>query len=131
MLAWLRAYLQGSTRPAEEKAALWASICLGWFYMLRASEYLPGIDALNAPSRVLRGSDLDFFRDGKKCQVSEADSLAVQLRDSKGDQFGRGQVRLQHATGMKFAPSEHFRSTRSSTLIGSRTVDCLFVHGRE
>ena len=104
MLTWLRAYLQGSNRPAEEKAAVWASICLGWFYMLRASEYLPGIDALNAPSRVLRGSDLDFFRDGKKCQVSEADSLAVQLRDSKGDQFGRGQVRLQHATGDDICP---------------------------
>ena len=104
MLAWLRAYLQGSNRPAEEKAAVWASICLGWFYMLRASEYLPGTDALNAPSRVLRGSDLDFFRDGKKCSVSEADSLAVQLRDSKGDQFGRGQVRLQHATGDEICP---------------------------
>ena len=104
MLAWLRAYLQGSNRPAEEKAAVWASICLGWFYMLRISEYLPGIDALNAPSRVLRGSDLDFFRDGKKCRVSEADSLAVQLRDSKGDQFGRGQVRLQHATGDDICP---------------------------
>ena len=104
MLAWLRAYLQGSNRPVEEKAAVWASICLGWFYMLRASEYLPGTDALNAPSRVLRGSDLDFFRDGKKCLVSEADSLAVQLRDSKGDQFGRGQVRLQHATGDEICP---------------------------
>ena len=104
MLAWLRAYLQGSNRPAEEKAAVWASICLGWFYMLRASEYLPGIDALNAPSRVLRGSDLDFCKEGKKCRVSEADSLAVQLRDSKGDQFGRGQVRLQHATGDDICP---------------------------
>ena len=104
MLAWLRAYLQGSNRPAEEKAAVWASICLGWFYMLRASEYLPGTDALNAPSRVLRGSDLDFFKEGRKCRVSEADSLAVQLRDSKGDQFGRGQVRLQHATGDDICP---------------------------
>ncbi|CAE7249929.1 unnamed protein product, partial [Symbiodinium necroappetens] len=89
MLVWLRTYLQGSNRPAEEKAAMWASICLGWFYMLRASEYLPGTDALNAPARVLRGSDIDFFREGKKCRVSVADSLVVQLRDSKGDQFGR------------------------------------------
>ena len=104
MLAWLCAYLQGSNRPAEEKAAVWASICLGWFYMLRASEYLPGTDALNAPSRVLRGSDLDFFKNGKKCRISEADSMAVQLRDSKGDQFGRGQVRLQHATGDEICP---------------------------
>ena len=31
MLSWLRAYLQGSNRPAEEKAAMWASICPGWF----------------------------------------------------------------------------------------------------
>ena len=53
---------------------------------------------------MLRGSDLDFFKEGKKCRVSEADALAVQLRDSKGDQFGRGQVRLQHATGDDICP---------------------------
>ena len=78
--------------------------------MLRASEYLPGTDALNAPARVLRGSDLDFFKEGKKCRVSEADSLAVQLRDSKGDQFGPGQVIFQHATGDDICPiQEHAR----------------------
>ena len=38
LLAWLRAYLQGSNRPAEEKAALWASLCLGWFYACAARQ---------------------------------------------------------------------------------------------
>ena len=53
--------------------------------MLRASEYLPGSDPLNVHTRFLRGSHLDFFRNGHRCSVMEADSLAVQLRDSKGD----------------------------------------------
>ena len=68
-------------------------------FSLPRLEYLRGSDLLCAPTRVLRGSDLDFFKDGCRCSVAHADSLAVQLRDCKGDQFGRGQVRLQHATG--------------------------------
>ena len=75
--------------------------------MLRASEYLPGTDVLSA--RVLRGSDLDFFRDGRKCVVSEADALAVQLRDSKGDQFGRGQDRRRNEICPVKALQEHAR----------------------
>ena len=42
MLTWLKRYLDGSDRPLAERSALWTSICLGWFFMLRASEYLPG-----------------------------------------------------------------------------------------
>ena len=72
--------------------------------MLRASEYLPCMDLKGTPSRVLRGSDLEFFCKGVKCRVAEADSLAVQLRDSKGDQHGRGQVKLQHGTGEAICP---------------------------
>ena len=68
-------------------------------FSLPRLQYLRGSDLLCAPTRVLRGSDLDFFKDGCRCSVAHADSLAVQLRDCKGDQFGRGQVRLQHATG--------------------------------
>ena len=64
MLTWLRRYLDGSNRPTAEKTALWTSICLGWFFMLRASEYLPGTDLCNVPTRVLRGSDLDFSAKG-------------------------------------------------------------------
>ena len=49
----------------------------------------------------------------------EADSVAVQLRDSKGDQFGRGQVRLQYATGEMICPvqalKEHARYNASWT----------------
>ena len=65
------------------------------------------------PPGCFAAATLDFFKEGKKCRVSEADSLAVQLRDSKGDQFGRGQVRLQHATGDDICPvralQEHAR----------------------
>ena len=97
MLSWIHQYLLRSSRTEAEKAALWVSVCLGWFYMLRASEYLPSLDLKGTPSRALRES----FRNGAKCLVTEADS---QLRDSEGDQYGRGQVRLQHQTGELICP---------------------------
>ena len=41
-----------------EAAALWSAMCLGWFFMFRASEYLPPQDLGCTPSRVLRGISL-------------------------------------------------------------------------
>ena len=38
---WLRSYLLDGGRDRPEAAALWSAMCLGWFFMLRASQYLP------------------------------------------------------------------------------------------
>ena len=72
--------------------------------MLRASEYIPPPACADAPSRVLRGHDLEFLHEGHPCSVWEASGVALQLRESKADQFGRGQVRIQHATGDVLCP---------------------------
>ena len=55
MLKWIFDYLLQGSRPQPEKAALWSSVCIGWFFMLRASEYLPPPNPEHAPKRVLRG----------------------------------------------------------------------------
>ena len=41
MLRWIKNYLAQGSRTRQEQAALWAAVCTGWFFMLRASEYLP------------------------------------------------------------------------------------------
>ena len=41
MLRWIKSYLAQGSRTRQEQAALWAAVCTGWFFMLRASEYLP------------------------------------------------------------------------------------------
>ena len=88
MLRWLRSYLLDGGRDRPEAAALWSAVCLGWFFMLRASEYLPPQELSGAPPRVLKGRDLEFFRDGGvRCSVWEATVVVLQLREAKNDQL--------------------------------------------
>ena len=105
MLRWLRSYLLDGGRDRPEAAALWSAVCLGWFFMLRASEYLPPQELSGAPPRVLKGRDLEFFGDsGVRCSVWEATVVVLQLREAKNDQFSRGQVRTHHLTGSPICP---------------------------
>ena len=60
--------------------ALWSAKCLGWFFMLRASQHLPPQDLLGAPPRVLRGHDLEFFKEGGvRCTLREAAAVFLQF----------------------------------------------------
>ena len=105
MLRWLHVYLHNGGRDRPEAAALWSAVCLGWFFMLRASEYLPPLEVMGAPPRVLRGRDLEFFCNGDvRCSIWEASTLVLQLREAKNDQFARGQVRTHHLTGNVICP---------------------------
>ena len=80
----------------KERQAVWASWCLGWLHA--ASFGVSSPSACNdAPSRVFRGHDLEFLHEGQQCSLWEASGVALQMRESKADQFGRGQTRIQHA----------------------------------
>ena len=105
MLRWILGYLTRGNRPLSESSALWASLCTGWFFMLRASEFLPPADPSSAPMRVMRGLDVEpFDSEQRKCSIFEATSVSIQIRQSKADQFGRGQVRIHRATGDSICP---------------------------
>ena len=82
--------------------------------MLRASEYLPPPDPTQASRRVIRGCDLTFYQEGVTTTLSQASSVSVQLRESKTDQFQRGQIRTHHCTGEEICP-----------------IKALQAHGRE
>jgi hypothetical protein len=73
-----------------------------------ASLRVPSLD--DAPERVLRGFDVEPY-DGshQRCPVFEAMSFSLQIRQSKADQFGRGQVRIHQATGLDICPVEALR----------------------
>ena len=51
-----------------------------------------------------------FLSDQGACSNREATAVALQLRQSKADQFGWGQVRIQHAIGQTICPVEALRS---------------------
>ena len=114
MLGWLKKYLAQSAVAECEKAATWAAICVGWFFMLRASEYLPPVDPNQASRRVIRGCDLTFYLDGTPVPLFQAGSISLQLQESKTDQFQRGQIRTHHRTGEEICP-----------------IEALQAHGRE
>ena len=67
----------GFTRTCK---ALWSAKCLGWLFMLQASEHLPPQYLLGAPPRVLRGHDLEFFKEGGvRCTLREAAAVFLQF----------------------------------------------------
>ena len=66
---------------------------------------LPPQELSGAPPRVLKGRDLEFFRDGDvRCSIWDATAVVLQLREAKNDQFSRGQVRTHHLTGSFICP---------------------------
>ena len=109
MLKWIFDYLAQSSRPQQERAALWCSVCIGWFFMLRASEYLPPPNPDHAPRRVLRGGDVVFYKGGLVSSFKDADEVALHLREAKNDQFQRGQIRAHHRTLAAICPVQAFQ----------------------
>ena len=71
--------------------------------MLRASEYLPPLELMGAPPRVLRGRDLEFFRnEDVRCIVfGKPRPLCCSCVRMT---FARGQVRTHHLTGNLICP---------------------------
>eukprot|EP00438_Fugacium_kawagutii_P005226 Skav210774 [mRNA] locus=scaffold3765:57404:60835:+ [translate_table: standard] len=92
MLKWLGEHLQFG--HSQEASLLWGALTLGFFFLLRASEYLDV--GYQDPNRGLRGSDITLKLNGKALgleRIREADEVVITVRGSKTDIYNRGQVR--------------------------------------
>ena len=95
MLTWLGKRLMKS----EERSLLWGALTLGFFFLLRASEYLD--TGWQDPKRGLRGADITLKSKGKTLGISDivlADEVTLLVRGSKTDIYNRGQVRNHFKT---------------------------------
>ena len=95
MLTWLGKHLMKS----EERSLLWGALTLGFFFLLRASEYLD--TGWQDPKRGLRGADITLKSKGKTLGISDivlADEVTLLVRGSKTDIYNRGQVRNHFKT---------------------------------
>ena len=103
MLQWLGERLQyGRT---SEGSLLWAALCIGFFFLLRASEYLDTgyVDA----NKGLRGGDVKLQEGGCPCplhRISHADEVVVTIRGSKTDIYNKGESRNHFCSGQDLCP---------------------------
>ena len=71
---------------------------MGYFFLLRRSEYLK-VDGKWFPY-VLQLGDIQFYdRNEDECPAHVAKIVGIKLKGAKNNQYGRNEIRFQHATG--------------------------------
>ena len=83
-------------KPPE--SVIMGGIVLGYFFLLRRSEYLK-VDGHWFPY-VLQLGDIRFYDTNEdECPAHVAGIVGIKLRGAKNNQYGRNEIRFQHATG--------------------------------
>ena len=104
MLRWLQNFLRDGGEYNEfDGIILWGAICLAFFFLLRASEYLVQNKSWSR-SRVVRGKDLQFKLNNELCEPEKAEELVVHITQSKTDQYNAGTIRNTFVTKDEICP---------------------------
>ena len=91
MLRWIRIGLRPET--SLDSAVLWAALLLGFFFLLRASEYLAP-EGSEDTTKGLRGVDVVPRSQGMPHRsFASADEVVLTIRGSKTDQLNEGNVK--------------------------------------
>ena len=103
MLKWMGSHLEyGKTK---EGSLMFAAVCFGYFFLLRASEYL--CVGYNQPDKGLRGQDVVLKTHGRECtlqDIKEADEIVLTIRSSKTDIYNRGEIRNHFRSEEEICP---------------------------
>ena len=103
MLAWIGEVLGHGKRA--EAALIWAAITFGFFFLLRASEYL---DVGYAdPGKGMKGMDVLLKENGSFCKLDRipfADEVVLTVRGSKTDIYNKGESRNHFASSGNLCP---------------------------
>jgi hypothetical protein len=71
----------------------WLGLMLGFFFLLRASEYLPQKNREWSAERVLKGENLAGRLSNQPAKFTKAEELVIEITGSKTDQYNVGAVR--------------------------------------
>lgn len=94
----LRRVYDGLDLIQPKEQLLWGSLLLGYFFLLRRSEYLE-LDGVFYP-HVLKLGDLQLFDENENpCAAGDAVMVGILLRGAKNDQYGREERRYQFKSG--------------------------------
>ena len=101
MLSWIKRHLNTSDSLSRcDQVIIWAAIMVGFFFLLRASEFLVTIGRSWGNTRTLKGSDVEARRDNKQVtNFHVAEEVVIYLKGSKTDQYNQGTVRNQFRSG--------------------------------
>ena len=103
MLKWIGMQLEHG--KSKEGSLLFAAVCFGYFFLLRASEYL--CVGYNLPEKGLRGQDVLLKCEGKECSLQNirgADEIVLTIRGSKTDIYNRGEIRNHFRSEEEICP---------------------------
>jgi len=97
MLRWLRRTLD--PERVQNDAVMWLAVCLGFFFLLRASEFVRESGRIDPSPRGVRGADLQArTAAGPAASFRSADEVVLTIRGSKTDKFNKGEVRNHFRT---------------------------------
>jgi len=97
--AFLRLLRRGLNLSRPRQRLLWGSVLLGYFFLLRRSEYLM---INNTRHAYCLKSEHVFFSDDRGARTNnhrEAAAVTIGLAGAKNDQYGRGSWRTMHKSG--------------------------------
>lgn len=102
MLLWVRQRLTTSqTYSRADQLIIWAALMVGFFFLLRASEYLVTLGRSWGSTRTLRGCDVEgcLENDKQVNNLHHAEEIVTYLNGSKTDQLNQGTARNQFKSG--------------------------------
>ena len=131
MLRWMKTHLESShTLTKDDAKILWAAVMVGFFFLLRASEFLVCNARSWSGKRVLKGVNVEGRKGNKVCaSLSEADEVVIFLAGSKTDQYNQGCVRNQFRSGGQLCVVEALASYQRAypeRFIGAEEGEPLF-----
>ena len=92
MLRWLRRNLK--PQGSSSDSLVWAAVMLGFFFLLRASEYLDV--GYQTPHRGMLGRHVQLLKEGRPWRIGDAgdpDEVHITIQGSKTDIYNQGQSR--------------------------------------
>ena len=91
MMRWIRGQLD---LDKSDDRVVWMSLNLGWFFLMRLSEYAAHDGNDHDMAKALLGESIGFRLDGKVVLSGKlADELGIAFRSSKADIFNAGELR--------------------------------------
>ena len=84
----------------KDDVVRWTAICCGFLFLLRGGEYMAHDGVGFDMSKVLRGADVTFWKDGViAADYHEAEEISIRIRSAKADIFNAGTSRNHFKSG--------------------------------